>query len=214
MKNPERFKNFASIMIAVVTVLSGVAACLATFAATQAGDADFEGLVASIKAQEADIVNRITVFEHYRAFTAYQRYNQLGNLLWEEAANADPALAETLHRLRREAWGVAGGLQYVFFPPRYINRDGSYDLKREFDELWADAAQQDDLTPEPYFSRADALRDRNLLLSADLIILAAAFWAFNLAQVIENRLKYLFVSLALLLTLAGIAIILLAQLIA
>ena len=52
-----RLKTFSSIMIAVVTILGAIVACLASVASSRAGNADFDGFVALVKEQEALIVN-------------------------------------------------------------------------------------------------------------------------------------------------------------
>jgi hypothetical protein len=190
---PERFNAIASVMIAVVTVLGAAVACLASGASNRAGNKDFDGLTAAINAEETIISNAVTVYEHFQAYVAYQRYNELGNLLFDEAANApDPATAEALDRQRREVWGLAQGLQFTFFPPRYLDPDGSYDTQRELDEEFAEAAQQKDITPGPHFEEADNLRFKANVLTSLLIVLAIAFWFFTVAQAIKNRLKYLF----------------------
>lgn len=207
----ERFKALASVMVAVVTVLGAAVACLASTAANAAGNADFAGLTAAIHAEETTIANAINTYEHYQAYTAYQRYNELGNILADEAANADPGPAEAVNRLKREAWGLALGLQYTFFPPRYLNPDGTYDTQRELDEEWAEASQQKDLTPGPHFEEADGLRLKSNLWTGVLIPLAIAFWFFTLAQAINRRLKYLFAVGGLAFTFASVGLVLLVE---
>lgn len=180
----ERFKAIASVMIAVVTVFGAVVACRASIASNASGNADFNGLVATIHAQETVINNYITVYEHYRAYTDYERYNELGNLVYNEPPSSE------LGKLQREAWGIAQGLQFSFFPPRYVNRDGTYDTQRELDEEWADAAQQNDLESEAYFEVADAARFKASLLAATLIVFSIAFWFFTIAQAVRNLIRY------------------------
>jgi hypothetical protein len=195
---PDRFKTIASIMIAVVTVIGAALACRASNTTNAATNADFEGLVASIKAEEATILNSITVYEHYQAYTLYTRYNELGNIV------ADEPPSNELGRLQREVWGLALGLQYTFFPPRYLNPDGTYDVQRELDEEWAERSQQDDLLSEPHFAKADGLRLQASLLAGVLIVFAVAFWFFTLAQAIRNRLKYFFGLAGLAVTVFGL----------
>lgn len=180
----ERFKAIASVMIAVVTVFGAVVACRASIASNESGNADFEGLVAAIRSQETIINNYITVYEHYRAYTDYERYNELGNLVANEPSSS------ALGQLQREAWGIAQGLQFSFFPPRYLNRDGTYDTQRELDEEWADAAQQQDLQPEIYYELADAARFKASMLAGTLIIFSIAFWFFTIAQAVKNFIRY------------------------
>lgn len=207
-----RFKSFLSVLIACVTVFGASAACLATFALSGAGDADFEGMSAAINAQREGVVNQVNAYEHYRAYTAYMRYLELGNLLREEASQADPERAQELDKQREEIWGLAGEMRFSFFPPRYVDpRDGNYNLQRELDEAWADDVQSSDVNPLPHFDQADALRTRSSYLVADMIVFAVSFWFFTLAQAVENRWKYLAAALGILAGLGGILGILIAE---
>jgi hypothetical protein len=208
---PERFKTLASVMIAVVTVVGAGVACRASVASNAADNADFAGLVAAIRAEETRLINYITVYEHYQAYTIYQRYNELGNLLFDEAQQSGPGGGESLDRLRREAWGVALGLQYSFFPPRYLNPDGTYNLQRELDEEWAEQSQRSDVSPEAHFKRADTARLKTGLLAGTLIIFSVAFWCFTVAQAINNRLRFVFGLAGFAVTLAGLAAFLLVE---
>ena len=201
-----RFKTFASIMVAVVTVLGAAAACLGSVAVNEAGNADFEGVTAAINAQKATLANEITAYEHYRAYIAYYRYNELGNLLYDESLKpaSDEARDLMLGHLQREVWGLAIGLQYTFFPPRYLKSDGSYNIQRELDETWADAAAREDLNPDPYFLLADSLRIKAILFSGILIALGVAFWFFTAAEITEHWIKYLFAGIGLVLMLLSV----------
>lgn len=208
-----RFKTFVAVLIACVTILGASAACLASVAVSGAGDEDFEGLTAAINAQREEVVNQITAYEHLRAYTAYMRYLELGYLLRDEAAGADAETAEELEKQRKEVWGLASEMRFTFFPPRYVDtEDGYYDLQRELGEEWADDIQGDDLDPVPHFVDADALRNRSLFLAGDMLVFAVAFWFLTLAQIIENRWKYLMVTLGILIGLAGILGIFIAEL--
>jgi hypothetical protein len=207
----ESFKTLASVMIAVVTVLGAGVACRASVASNAAANADFEGVVAAIHAEETLLINYIQVFEHYQAYTAYQRYNELGNLLFDEAQRAAPEAVGALDRLRREAWGVALGLQYSFFPPRYLNPDGTYNVQRELDEEWAEKSQQADIVPDGHYKRADDARLQSSLLAGTLVVFAVAFWCFTVAHAIANRLRYLFVLAGFALTAVGLAAFLLVE---
>jgi len=198
----ETFKSYVAVLVAIVTVLGATAACLASVAVSSASDADFLGLDASIRAQKADIVNHVYAYEHYRAYTAYVRYNELGRLLYDP--NADPDTDIRNGALQREVWGVASGISSVFFSPRYINQDGQYDLERELQEAWAQDEQNEDLNSLPYFEESDRLRNRSSFLTADMIVLAVSFWFFTLAQATEKNIKYLWAGLGVLFALGGI----------
>jgi len=187
----ERFKTFTASMIAVVTVLSALTAWRAAVASQDAGQADFDGLVSTVNAEEARVLNTIRVSEHYQAFLIYTRYNDLGWRLYE-ALQSQPANAAELGRQKSEAWGIAYGLQSVFFPSRYLRPDGTYDSQRELDEAWADAQRRRDTKAEIHYNAADILRRKANLLVVMLIVLGVSFWFFTLAQITEHNVKYVF----------------------
>ncbi|MCQ3936628.1 MAG: hypothetical protein DPW18_06230 [Chloroflexi bacterium] len=205
----DTFKSYVAVMVAIVTVLGATAACLASVAVSNAGDADFAGLDASIRAQKADIINHVYAYEHYRAYTAYVRYDELGRLLYDPTADEETDLRNGA--LQREVWGVASGISSVFFSPRYINPDGQYDLERELQEAWAQDAQNEDLNAAPYFAESDQLRARSSFLTADMIVFAVSFWFFTLAQATEKKIKYLWAGIGILFALGGILGILIGR---
>lgn len=207
-----RFKSIVAVLIAFVTILGAAAACLATVALSSAGDADFEGLTAAINAQREGVVNQINAYEHLRAYTAYTRYLELGYILWEEASQADSETAVQLDKQRKEFLGLASEMRSSFFQSRYMDtQQGLYNLQRELNEAWAEDILNYDLEPRPHFDRADALRTRSALLAGDMIIFAVSFWFLTVANVIENRWKYLMMALGILIGLGGILGIFIAQ---
>ncbi len=207
--NQENFKSMIAVCIAVVTVLGATAACLASVAVSSAGDADFAGLDASIRAQKAEIVNYSNAYQHYRAFTTYLRYNELGYLLYDPTADTETGIRNGA--IQREVWGIASGISSVFFSPRYINPDGQYDLERELQEAYADDAQTADLDFTPYFEESDRYRSQSSFLTATMIVLAVSFWFFTLAQAAEKQIKYLWAALGVLTGLMGLAGILIGR---
>lgn len=198
----DKFKSFVAILVAIVTILGASAACLASVAISSAGDMDFSGVDALIRAQKADIINTIKAYEHYRAFTTYKRYDELGYLLYDP--NADESTAQRYNAMQDEAWGVAAGLTN-FFIARYINANGQYDLERELQEEWAHDAQTQDLNAAPYFIKSDALRNQSSFLTANMILFAISFWFLTVAQVTNKKIKYAWAGLGILFALAGIA---------
>lgn len=198
MQSSDRFKSIMAVIVAVVTVLGAMAACLATVAMSDAADADFAGLDAAIRAQKAHLINEINAYEHYRAFTDYLRYQELGWLLYNSSDD------EQAYTAAKDAWGVAEGIKDSFFKPRYINQDGVYDVQRELAEEWADDSTSADLYPPPHFEKSDQLRKRSSFLTADMVVFAFSFWFLTLAQITESGIKYLWAALGILLGLAGI----------
>ena len=199
----DNFKSWMAVMTAVVTVLGATAACLASTAVSSAGDADFAGLDASIRAQKAEIINSIYAYEHYRAFTDYVRYDELGNAMYDPNANAETDARNAA--MQQEVWGVASGIQAFFFKPRYVVVDGQYDLEQELQEAFAEDAQNEDLNSEIYFVESDQYRKQSSFLTATMIMLAISFWFFTIAQATEKSFKYIWAALGIVTGLAGIA---------
>jgi hypothetical protein len=187
----ENFRTFTASMIAVVTVISALVAWRAAVASQSSGDADFRGLVATVNAEESWVLSTIKVAEHYQAFLSYTRYNELGNKVYD-ALQAKPADASELERQKSDSWGIAFGLQSLFFPSRYLLPNGTYDSQRELDELLADEQRARDTRAEVHFEEGNNLRRKSNLLVQMLILLGISFWFFTLAQITEHKIKILF----------------------
>lgn len=203
MEKKSNFKSWVAVLTALVTVLGATAACLAAVAVSSAGDSDFAGLDASIRAQKAEIINHVYAYEHYRAFTDYFRYNELGYLMYDPNADAETDARNA--NVQDEVWGLASGISSVFFSPRYINSDGHYDIEQELQEAYAQDSQDSDLDAQPYFGESDRLRRQSSFLTADMIVLAFSFWFLTLAQATEKKIKYVWAALGALAGLAGLA---------
>lgn len=200
MKN-DRFEVLTSILIAIVTICGALTAWRASAASIEAGNADFDGLSSSIRAQEERLRNSVQAYEHLRAFTSYFRYNELGRQIQADGTqNVD--LEET------ELFGVSLGLQYTFFQSRYLDREGNYDVQRELDELWAESNAQKDLNPSPHFERGDSYRDKAGLMTASIIVFAVSFFFLALAQASNHFFRWVFASLGLIALLGGMCAVL------
>jgi hypothetical protein len=177
----DAFKTWMAIAIAVVTLLGAVIAWRAGEAIGYAQDADLYSLRATLNAEGTLTLNAVELYRHYRAYTAYRRYSQVGNQL--EGAS-DFVASEVLGRQDADSQDLAGA-NALFFPRRYLNRDGSYDSARELAENWAQATQTEDLDPEPYLLEGDLYRARTLWLVGALVPLAVALLIYTLAEALH-----------------------------
>lgn len=198
----DNFKSWIAVLTAVVTVLGASAACLASVAVSTAGDQDFAGLDASIRAQKAEIINYVIAYQNYRAYTDYLRYDEMGYLMYDPEADAETDARN--YAIQQEVWGVSSGLLSSFVKARYIDPDGSYDIERELQEAFADDAQTSDLNSQPYFEKSDAERSRSAFLTADMIVFAVSFWFLTLAQATEKNIKYVWAALGVLFAIGGV----------
>jgi hypothetical protein len=174
----DTFQTVMAILIAIVTLVGGVMAWRATVAGGNAGDADFAGLHATLNAEETLTLNNSESYRHYRAYTYYTRNDELQDLIEYDLKFSEAADVE---RQRAEAAGVAATSR-LFFPARYLNRDGSYATQRELGEAWAEAGQALDLDPEPHFAEADQLRTKTNWLVAIFMALSLSLLFYTLAE--------------------------------
>jgi hypothetical protein len=199
----QRLETIVAILIAIATVIGAVVAWRSSVADDGAGDADFAGLQASVRAEETRALNYVNAYEDYSSYTNYRRYNDLGNLLEADAANADEQTAVELERQRADNQDLSISSQRLF-PNKFLDRDGSYNLNRELGEMWADAAKEHDLNPDPQFAEADQLRNKANMLLAAVTILAIALVFYTLVESFGPRMQYVMVSLGSLCMVAGI----------
>ena len=186
----DRFKTVVAVMIAAVMVLSALTAWRASIAAGEAEQANSAGLAATLNLQEAQAVNSILLYQHYRAYTDYERYKLLGDLLGRDADAASETERDTLVRQQQEAYTLAEELSDTFFSARYLKPDGGYDTSRELGEQLADASTSKDLNPHPHFDEADRTRSKSRALIGVLIIFVIAIWFLTLAEALDHFLKY------------------------
>lgn len=200
----QRFETMVAILIAVTTVIGALVAWRASIADDGGGDADFAGLRASINAEETRALNTVDAYESYSAYVDYRRYNQLGDLIETDLANAAGEEADLLNQQRAEARDLAISSQRLF-PNKFLNRDGSYNVKRQLGEMWADAARERDLNPEPLFAEADQLRAKANWLLAAVTILAIGLVFYTLVESVGARMQYAMIALGSLCLIAGTA---------
>jgi len=199
----DRFQLAMAFLIAIVTLTGAIIAWRASVAADNAGDADFAALQAVLAAEETLTVNDINQLRHYRAYTLYSEQQSLQQRM--EAL--DDPLAAT------QAANLAAANQ-LFFPNRYLNRDGSYDVERQAGELWAQAAQVNDLQPAPHFAEATQLRQRSARLVAVFMVLTLSLLCYTFAEGIHparQRLRFSLGGLGTVLLLVTIILTLLIE---
>ena len=168
----DRFQTIMAIMIAIVTLVGAVIAWRAAVAHINAGDADFAGLSAALNAEETLTLTNNTFHRHYRAYTSFS-----GNDVFSNNLDGVPRV----QTLRNNAQSIAA-TDRLFFPNRYLNRDGSYAGDRQVGEAWAEASQIRDLDPAPHFGEADQARLKTNWLVGIFIGLALSLLFFTIAE--------------------------------
>jgi hypothetical protein len=212
---PDRFKTFIAILIAVVAVVGAGVTWQATVLASDAGAENAAGMAASLNIEQAHTVNLTRLYQHYSAYTTFARYREQGrqndvefNKLYSLSQQQDALprlslLLDEAEQRRNSAFDMASAGQY-FFPTRYLDQDGRYNLQREAGEANAEAARQNDLNADAHFALSDQLRERSNNLIAVVIVLTIALLLYTLAEALRSRVRVLAAGAGLLLMLGGI----------
>ena len=177
----DRFQIIVAIMIAIVSLVGAAVGWQSTL--IEDDDADRSGLEAALNVETTRFINTAELFRHYRAYTSYTLNEELAEQLEEElllASDVD-ASSEALFLQQSAAEDIVGTSQQ-FFPPRYLNRDGSYNTQRELGEAWAQAEQLMDLDPQAHFDEADSQRAKSSLIITNLVILTVSLLFFTIAE--------------------------------
>ncbi len=192
-ENGSRFQTIMAIMIAAVTLIGAVVAWRIAITTEAATDADFAGMQAVLAAEETNISSDVDLFRHYRAYTEYSVYDGLQETL-DSAFESEIALA-------------SASTNQLFFPKRYLNRDGSYAVQRQLGELWADAGQDRNLNAVPHFAESTILRNKVSQLTGIFILLTMSLFFYTSAEAIyheRKQLRYLLGAIGTLLLLATV----------
>lgn len=197
-----RLETIVAILIAVTTVIGAIVAWRSAVADDGAGDADYAGLQAAVRAEETRALNYVNAYESYAAFASYRRYSELGDLIEADQASAPGDEAPVLERERADSHDLALSSQGLF-PNKFLQRDGSYSVQRQMGEMWADAAREHDLNPDPQFAQANQLRAKANWLLVSVTILAVALVFMTLIEALGERLQVAMLSLGSLTMLAG-----------
>lgn len=201
-KDNSRLETIVAILIAVATVIGAITAWRSSVADDGAGDADFAGLQASVRAEETRALNYVNAYENYGSYVNYRRYSEMGDLIAADQENASEEEAIILEQERANSHDLSISSQHLF-PNKFLDRDGSYNVKRQLGEMWADAARENDLNPDPQFAEADTLRNKANMLLLAVGILAIALVFFTLVESFSGALQYGMVALGSLTMIAG-----------
>lgn len=207
-----RWDIVITILIAVIVAIAAIVSWWASLAADGAGDANFEALRALVNIEEARALNAVNAYEDYRSFTIYKKYKILGDLIAEDLERiTDEDEYDEMEASMASAYDMAT-LYETLFPGRFLTRDGSYDLQRQLDEMWADVSQEKDVNPTPKLSEADYLSVKNGFLLATATILAVTLVCYTLVESVSGVWKYVMAGLGTTFALVAIVTALIVQL--
>ncbi len=181
----DRFGTGVAVMIALVLLVGVWIGWEIGVVYGEASGEQSAGLNAALNVESTLTNSSVSLYQEYRVFTEYARYQTLSDL---EAGNGEGAAVSDLAARKNDDADLAA-VQLPFFLTRYLTRDGYYDRPRQLGEAWAEAAQQVDLEPAPHFAVADIWQQKTELLVGLFIVLAFALLLLTLAGVIDRERK-------------------------
>ena len=181
----DRFGTGVAVMIALVLLVGVRIGWEIGVVYGEASGEQSAGLNAALNVESTLTNSSVSLYQEYRVFTEYARYQTLSDL---EAGNGEGAAVSDLAARKNDDADLAA-VQLPFFLTRYLTRDGYYDRPRQLGEAWAEAAQQVDLEPAPHFAVADIWQQKTELLVGLFIVLAFALLLLTLAGVIDRERK-------------------------
>ncbi|HZQ10065.1 MAG TPA: hypothetical protein VFD70_26045 [Anaerolineae bacterium] len=194
----DRVSNIIAVLIAVVSVFAAIGAWRVAVATSAAGNADADGLLATVDRENALTGANVTVYGRMFAYARAVMDDAIASALQPIADNTTDATLKA--RLEEErASRIAGANQLRFsIPQQYLDRDQKYDLERDIGETTADLTLERDTFPAPHFEQADYQRGKAQWLLMFVVFLGVAFVLLTLADAFKNALRYVLLALAIL----------------
>lgn len=206
--NPSnRFEAFLAICIAFTTVLGAILAARSAVYNDAANDADQSGLSSAIDLALTQSAVEAQRTQNLSAFLQFARHRRLAELISAQMNQIDSA-SEQWAQLDRESsaeWNQAINSRYFFDAKFYDKFTNTFDQQAFVDSQLAEAASLKDLNPDPEFSQADDNRVTAAQLLGLIAVLAVALLCFAVANILDNRLRYVLAGLGVLIIIGSIA---------
>ncbi len=182
----DTFQTIVTIMIAVVSVAGALMAWQVNLVDGPAYEQ--AGLRAVLNTETTRFINQAELYKNYRAYTFYTLNDQLQGQIATDLADTPPE--SILKRQQAQAADLVAVSQR-FFPQRYLNRDGSYNIQRQLGEAWAQARQSTDLETQVHFNKARQARTKTSFIIVMLLGLTIALLFYTVAEGLHPARKFL-----------------------
>lgn len=204
-----RFKTYASLLIATVTLVGALVAWRISVATGAAGAADSDGLAAAL--QSADTSTHISTYlTGYLGFFAdYRQHIDMAQLLEQDAAATTDASRQVALTAQAVAERNLAARAMASLDQDYVKTDTATG-KQTFDAdlysttQWAQARAQQDLDSAPYFARADVKRNKARGLVGVTVLFSAAILLLTASTTTHHWTKFILLGTAVPLFLTGV----------
>ena len=205
----ERFKTYASLLIATVTLVGALVAWRISVSTGEAGGADSDGLAAAL--QSADTSTRISTYlTGYLGFFAdYRQHIEMAELLEQDVARTTDAarqvaLTEQAVAERNLAARDMAALDQDYVKTDPASREQTFAADLYWNNQWAQARAQQDLESGSYFAKADVKRNKARGLVGVTVLFSVALLLLTASTTTRHWTKFILLGTALPLFLLGV----------
>jgi hypothetical protein len=213
MGREERFETVVAVLIALVTVATAVVVWRASLLSSEATGAERAGIIDTLKAQAATAENLAYLYQQEAELAQSHLLVQVqidylrGQAAEFEAQAGGTGVAAVLNAESDALTMVAQAMASttpLISDARYRRADGTLDFQARLADLAAETPDLAALDPTVSFATADGLDDRSLYLGGTLVVFALALFGLTLAQITRRRIRWLFLTGGVVLTVVAI----------
>jgi len=187
----DRWKDWMGVMVAVVALITAIAAWRAASTARLAGLEDYFALTATLNNEQARIVSTGDAVHHLTAFTDFVVNAELASQFRTDLKSRTNADRQSFLQAQAQQAERLAATNRNFFPGRYAAQDGTYAIQREITERVADADREQDLNAEAHLEGSNALDDKTYGFIQTIILLSVALFSFTLAGAFNYARRWL-----------------------
>jgi hypothetical protein len=206
-----RFDIILTFLLALVVLIAAIVTWRASLIDDAAGDADYDGLRASVRAFQTRALSNVNAYESYGNYVTYWRNKELSALIANDMAAAGEEQAPVLEAQIKMADDLTDANSGMF-EMRYLNRDGSYSVQRQLGETWADALRKNRVEYLPSFANADRDRARTRTMLVALMILTITPVFYALVSSAKGKTRIILFSIGTFCMLTGSVVAVLVEL--
>jgi hypothetical protein len=213
-----RFKTYASLLIAAVTLVSALVAWRISVATGAAGGADSDGLAAALLSSDTS-THISTYLNGYLGFFAdYRQHIDMAQLLEQDAAATTDAARQVALTGQAVAERNLAARDMAALDQDYVKTDTAtgkqtFDANQFWNTQWAQARAQQDLDSAPYFSKADVKRNKARGLVGVTVLFSAALLLLTASTTTRHWTKFMLLGTAVPVFLVGVLIVLVLEMV-
>lgn len=198
----DRLEVPIAIAIALITVIGAIVAWRASMVEGNASESSHRGLIETIKGEAAAATDLRYLYQeadytlqHIVAQAHIGALQSQAEAMRAQGSEDDAAAMEMQAVWEGETAKALEGLSPMTTTQAYQKADGTLDLDQRLREIRSENQDLVSLDPSTAFREADGAYLESQLLVGSIIGLTASVFLLSMAEVIQRRLRYLFIAM-------------------